>query len=107
HDAAFFDAHILHRDISIGNILIHNGRGLLIDWDSCLIVVNGPRSAPRAGTWQFMSAAILVDPEKVHDIRDDRESAFYVLTWTALCYANHNQMDPDHLRKYLGAYDYS
>ncbi|KIM40750.1 hypothetical protein M413DRAFT_412875, partial [Hebeloma cylindrosporum] len=48
HDAAFFDAHILHRDISIGNILIHNGRGLLIDWDSCLIVVNGPRSAPRA-----------------------------------------------------------
>jgi RIO-like serine/threonine protein kinase len=23
----------LHRDISAGNIMIHKGRGLLIDWD--------------------------------------------------------------------------
>jgi len=32
HEDAF-NAGVLHRDISVGNILIVNGRGLLIDWD--------------------------------------------------------------------------
>jgi len=128
HDAAFFDAGILHGDISVGNILIHNGRGLLIDWDLCFILdVEGkaPRRAQQTvsifsfimrcglillytqGTWQFMSVAILQDPEKVHDICDDRESAFYVLTWTALRYGNHDQMHPDRLSRHLERYDYS
>ena len=36
HDDAFFEADILHRDISVGNIVILNdGTGLLIDWDLC------------------------------------------------------------------------
>jgi hypothetical protein len=54
-----------------------------------------------------MSAAILQDPKKVHEISDDRESAFHVLTWTALCYGHHNQTHPDCLREYLTPYDYS
>ena len=54
-----------------------------------------------------MSAAILQDPKKVHEISDDRESAFHVLTWTALCYGHHNQTHPDCLREYLAPYDYS
>jgi hypothetical protein len=54
-----------------------------------------------------MSAAILQDPKKVHEISDDRESAFHVLTWTALCYGHHNQTHPDRLREYLAPYDYS
>lgn len=54
-----------------------------------------------------MSAAILQDPKKVHEISDDRESAFHVLTWTALCYGHHDQTHPDRLREYLAPYDYS
>jgi len=34
HDKAYFDAHILHRNINITNIVISaTGRGLLIDWE--------------------------------------------------------------------------
>ncbi|KIM40753.1 hypothetical protein M413DRAFT_446141 [Hebeloma cylindrosporum] len=110
HDTAYFDARILHRDISVGNILIHNGKGLLIDWDLCLPMdgkVQGPRRHQRTGTWQFMSAAILDDPTKIQDISDDRESAFHVLTWTALCYGQHDRTRPGKLRRYIRQYDES
>ncbi len=41
HDGAFFDALILHRDISAGNIIITaEGEGLLIDWDLCINLRN-------------------------------------------------------------------
>src|SRR5687768_4475453 len=33
HTDAFEKAKILHRDISVGNIIITDGGGLLIDWD--------------------------------------------------------------------------
>jgi serine/threonine-protein kinase RIO1 len=36
HQHACKDANILHRDISIGNIIVYQGEGLLIDWElSC------------------------------------------------------------------------
>ena len=39
HDDAFFEADSLHRDISVGNVIIlNNGTGLLIDWDLCKIM---------------------------------------------------------------------
>jgi len=38
HDDVFFGADILHRDISIGNVILNNGTGLLIDWDLCKIM---------------------------------------------------------------------
>ena len=38
HTAAFFKAKVLHRDISVGNIIIHNGEGLLIDWDLSVVM---------------------------------------------------------------------
>ncbi|KAF8872107.1 hypothetical protein CPB84DRAFT_1967539 [Gymnopilus junonius] len=93
HDVAYFDARILHRDISVGNILItEEGKGLLIDWDLCIDLrreATGGRRPSRTGTWQFMSAALLKSPSSKHDIEDDRESAFYVLIWTALRYSKH------------------
>ena len=33
HKDAWEKAEILHRDISTGNIIIHDGKGILIDWD--------------------------------------------------------------------------
>jgi RIO-like serine/threonine protein kinase len=52
HKEAFEKARILHRDISVGNILItEDGRGILIDWDLCKRVkslVNGARQSERS-----------------------------------------------------------
>ncbi|PPQ73445.1 hypothetical protein CVT26_015832 [Gymnopilus dilepis] len=96
HDAAFFDARILHRDISVGNILITDeGKGLLVDWDLCINLnrVNErfcDRPPPRMGTWPFMSVALLKNPSAEHCIEDDRESALYVLLWTALRHSKHS-----------------
>ena len=39
HDAAYYDAKILHHDISTGNIMISEGEGgggFLIDWNICV-----------------------------------------------------------------------
>ena len=36
------------------------------------------------GTWQFMSALLLQEPDKVHTIVDDLESVFWVLVYGAL-----------------------
>ncbi len=41
HDGAYFDANILHRDISSENIMISEDGGFLIDWDKCIRV--GPQ----------------------------------------------------------------
>ncbi|KIL56590.1 hypothetical protein M378DRAFT_16984 [Amanita muscaria Koide BX008] len=73
HQHAYFNAHVLHRDISAGNILItYEGKGLLIDWDLCVKLMDpnncnkfAPARLPvRTGTWQFMSAALLQDNDK-------------------------------------------
>jgi len=43
HNTAYYDAEILHRDISVGNIMIsEGGREFLIDWDMCVCV--GPEA---------------------------------------------------------------
>jgi len=42
HDAAYFDANILHRDISTENIIISEDGGFLIDWDKSIRV--GPEN---------------------------------------------------------------
>lgn len=49
HDGAYFDARILHRDISEGNIIITTeGEGLLIDWDLCINLRNHEEAARRS-----------------------------------------------------------
>jgi RIO-like serine/threonine protein kinase len=58
HNAAFFVAGVLHRDISVGNVILTaEGRGLLIDWDLCIRVANmkNPARRPdRTVSFQFI-----------------------------------------------------
>ncbi|KAF8516417.1 hypothetical protein BU17DRAFT_50910, partial [Hysterangium stoloniferum] len=88
----------LHRDISSGNILItETGGGLLIDWDLCKKlqdIYEGQGHIERTGTWQFITARLLVIPTNgegaaIPDWADDLESFFYVLVWIALRYTEH------------------
>ncbi|KAI0046339.1 hypothetical protein FA95DRAFT_1560215, partial [Auriscalpium vulgare] len=90
HAEAYTKAKILHRDVSAGNILIdEDGRGVLIDWDLSrdISLPPGRRRQWRTGTWQFISAALLLDPQaKPHTVSDDLESFCHVLTYMIVKY---------------------
>lgn len=116
HASLFFAGKILHRDISINNIM-HTStpfpltddqlavnadilpaskqlQGFLIDLDYAVqhppTAVSG---APhRTGTLPFMSINVLSD--KPHGYRDDLESFLYVLIWTCITDEN-GLVDPD------------
>ncbi|KAF8184434.1 hypothetical protein BJ912DRAFT_974826 [Pholiota molesta] len=103
HDDAYFAARILHRDVSVGNILFAGDKkGVLIDWDRCDNLASdnvGARRPSRMGTWHFMSATRLDRPSRPHQIEDDRKSAFHVLLWLALRYTESRMHDtPPRLR---------
>ncbi|TFY58016.1 hypothetical protein EVJ58_g6674 [Rhodofomes roseus] len=101
HRQAWELKELLHRDISAGNILIlryfdKNGKmrsiGILIDWDLCkkkkyLETVLRPA---RSGTWQFMSARLLRNPGKRHEVADDLEACIHVLNWMSLRFIKHS-----------------
>ncbi|KAK0222893.1 hypothetical protein EDD85DRAFT_860133 [Armillaria nabsnona] len=101
---------ILHRDISVGNIMMtldrNNRRGILIDWDHCALVSRVRESSriSRTGTWQFVSAHLLDNPNAEHSIVDDRESALYVLVWVALRNLRHS-LPPELLKDTLSIFD--
>ncbi|KAG1779841.1 hypothetical protein EV702DRAFT_1043716 [Suillus placidus] len=85
HKDAFELAKVLHRDLSVGNVVIYKGKGYLIDWDLAKLVnINGPRQTTRMGTWQFMSAYLVEHKYAIHSVKDDLESSFYVVLWTTL-----------------------
>ncbi|TFK70658.1 hypothetical protein BDN72DRAFT_856746 [Pluteus cervinus] len=99
-DDAFQIAHILHRDISIGNIMIRetNGTitGVLLDWDLCKDLT-GPSSSnrhiERTGTWAFMSGSLAAGAT-VHTREDDVESFYHVLNYLASLFLQHTvEMD--------------
>ncbi|KAJ3477495.1 hypothetical protein NLI96_g10426 [Meripilus lineatus] len=88
HQQAWENAGVLHRDISGANILITGSgaqcRGILIDWDMCKYKdTEGALSGPtfRSGTWYFMSALLLQNPRKPHQVSDDIESFVHVINW--------------------------
>lgn len=108
-----FNAGVLHRDVSVGNILIVNGSGILIDWDlskrlkdsnnlrqptrtvsmatlpfSC--VIGDLTLTGMQGTWQFLSAALIKSKTAPHTFIDDLESIFYVILWLSLFYSVHS-----------------
>ncbi|KAG1762982.1 hypothetical protein EDD22DRAFT_846735 [Suillus occidentalis] len=87
HQDAYEIAKILHRDLSVGNIVIYRGKGILIDWDLAkVLTIQGPRQITRTGTWQFMSAHLVKNIKAIHAVEDDLESSLYVVLWTALMY---------------------
>ncbi|KKA30700.1 hypothetical protein TD95_005428, partial [Thielaviopsis punctulata] len=90
---SLLDAGILHRDISIGNLLINQDRsdpsrlGLLIDLDHAVDINRTSPSglAVRTGTFLFMSIDILSGHKGFqHSFMDDLESFFWVLFWVCL-----------------------
>ncbi|KAJ8514730.1 hypothetical protein ONZ45_g7752 [Pleurotus djamor] len=89
HEQALIKCGLLHRDVSGGNILIlANGEGLLNDWDLAISIneIKNARTAERTGTWPFMSIELLSDSTKLHTVRDDLESFFWVILFYGLHY---------------------
>ncbi|KAI9458221.1 hypothetical protein HD554DRAFT_2029721, partial [Boletus coccyginus] len=79
---------ILHRDLSVGNIIIVDGRGYLIDWDFAKSMsVEWPRRLTHTGTWQFLSVHLVENTSALHRVQDDMESVFWMLLWTVLMYS--------------------
>ncbi|KAI9062391.1 hypothetical protein FKP32DRAFT_1677338 [Trametes sanguinea] len=101
HQDAYEKARIMHRDISVGNILIipptsKNGKttyqGLLADWELSKRLddyENDARHPDRTGTWQFMSVYIQDHPEAQIEIADELESFLHVMIYCAIRYLPH------------------
>ncbi|KIP01982.1 hypothetical protein PHLGIDRAFT_122872 [Phlebiopsis gigantea 11061_1 CR5-6] len=80
--SAYDVAGVLHRDLSMENIMLDTkGRGILNDWDHA---GNKDSRARGIGTWRFMSLCLLENPTKIHDVADDLESVFWVMTYGSL-----------------------
>ncbi|RDX40163.1 hypothetical protein OH76DRAFT_1511962 [Lentinus brumalis] len=98
----------LHRDISVGNIVLvrEQGRdirrGYLVDWDaSCKTDDAGEAvDVGRAGTWLFMSNRMLAARAVTikHTLQDDLESLLYVVLYCAFLYLPHNLSKQDLFR---------
>ena len=86
---------ILHRDISIGNILIaeDENEGFLIDLDHAVRVDREGSSGAkgRTGTKVFMSIGLLLQSDSErrlpHSFMDDLESVFWLLFWICVHYS--------------------
>ncbi|KAJ7091898.1 hypothetical protein B0H15DRAFT_179465 [Mycena belliarum] len=111
HQTAF-EAGVLHRDISIGNILISETDllGFLHDWDYSEFTPEGlarfhklfPDRSPNildkslkdmTGTYPFLALDLLQARRKgvtrQHECKHDLESFYWVLIWTLLRHADH------------------
>ncbi|KAI0337289.1 hypothetical protein BDW22DRAFT_1383880 [Trametopsis cervina] len=84
---AFKEGLLLHRDISMGNVMLdaETKRGILNDWDHAIKLTDaGSCHAYRTGTWQFMSVLLLKEPRKRHSLLDDIESCYWLLLYMSL-----------------------
>jgi serine/threonine protein kinase len=82
HRSLYQDRRILHRDVSVNNVIITNvenedPRGMLIDLDLAKELGSGPSGARhRTGTIEFIAIEVLKG--KAHTYRHDLESFFYI-----------------------------
>src|SRR5204863_2376555 len=105
---------ILHRDVSVNNVIITNTeneedpRGILIDLDLAKELGSGPSGARhQTGTMEFMAIEVLKG--KAHTYRHDLESFFYVFLWVIIRYGQEtdkNLPKKSRLRRwYAGTYE--
>ena len=93
HQDLFQQKNILHRDISIGNVLIteDDNEGFLIDLDHAVRVnrEGGSGAKGRTGTKVFMSIGLLLhgSSERPHSFMDDLESVFWLFFWICVHYS--------------------
>ena len=84
---SLYEANILHRDISLGNILLDEDErdGFLIDLDFAIDLTHLEASgAPgKTGTKVFMAIGLLLD-DGPHTFMYDLESFFWVLFWICI-----------------------
>jgi serine/threonine protein kinase len=93
HRSLFQLGKILHRDISINNVMITESaqegdpKGFLIDLDMASMADSETNSGAlyRTGTLEFIAIGILDRTER-HTYRHDLESFFYVLLWICIKY---------------------
>lgn len=105
HRSLYQEAKILHRDVSIQNIIItepENGsgpKGIMIDLDSAMELAVGPnRPGELLGTKPFMAIGLLKG--KMHTYRHDLESFLYVFLWLAVCKRSAEPPEPSRLRQW-------
>ncbi|KAI0977456.1 hypothetical protein F4678DRAFT_413137 [Xylaria arbuscula] len=92
HESLYKKAGLLHRDISINNIIINEGinkssfSSFLIDLDLAVQVNRTEASGAKeiTGTRAFMAIGVLMG--EGHSYMDDLESFFWVLFWTCVHY---------------------
>lgn len=115
HRSLLFDARILHQDISVGNIIIVDGRwedepkGILIDLDSSIELAEGISEDDRTedgvvGTRPFIAIGVLKSER--HTYRHDLESFLYVFLWTIITNHTENLPETSKLRQWSnGSWD--
>ncbi|KAI1779308.1 FunK1 protein kinase [Hypoxylon cercidicola] len=98
HRSLYYDAKILHQDISPGNMIILDGqdegnpKGILIDLDSAIELAEGLETElDIVGTRPFMAIGVL--KSECHTYRHDLESFLYVFLWTII--TNHTENPPE------------
>ncbi|KAI1181421.1 hypothetical protein F5B17DRAFT_299299 [Nemania serpens] len=97
HESLYKKAGLLHRDISINNLIINEVdkesslSSFLIDLDLAVKVERTEVSGAKeiTGTRAFMAIGVLMG--EGHSYMDDLESFFWVLFWTCVHYDGHGQ----------------